>query len=284
MARDESNSFNRTFRSRLLKLAAIVFCACVMMPMKRVTALVSGRLVCRLARSLPCPNCRSELPNMPSLWTTIHQSPRFFSDMKLMMASVDEDEAVDSTKTLDGTWNVPGLKKEVTRLILRCHKKIAKVSTRLSSAKQLVGKLTSDDYSATLEELEECPDIDALEFELTELRSRLRSLNELERLLEGEKKKKAVLSPEAATLCLDLGVNDEPPVRPQRGPIKKKGPRQEAGRLPYRRFYTVNKTEIRVCCQNVECLLIGSVECVEWCLIVSHSVFLSLGWKASRRQ
>jgi hypothetical protein len=165
--------------------------------------------------------------------------------MKIMMATVDEDEAVDSQKTLDSTWNVPGLKKEVTRLILRCHKKIAKASTRLANAQTLVEKLTADD-SATLEELEQCPDVDALEFELNELRNRLMSLNELECLLENEKKKQAVLPVQAATLALDLGVNDEPPAKPQRGPKKKKGPRQETSRLPYRRFYTENNTEIRV--------------------------------------
>lgn len=163
------------------------------------------------------------------------------------MAAVDEDEAVDSTKTMDSTWNIPGLKKEVTRLILRSHKKIAKSSTRLANAQKLVDKLTAEDSDATLEELEQCPNVEALEFELNEIRSRLKKLNELESLLESEKKKQAILPVEAATLALDLGVNDEPPKRPPRAPKKKKGPRQEAPRKPYRRFYTVNKTEIRVC-------------------------------------
>ena len=167
------------------------------------------------------------------------------SSIKIMMATVDEDEAVDSCKTLESMWDIPGLRSEVARLVVRSHKKIAKASTRLTNAKELVEKLTFDE-SATLEQLDECPDVDALEFELKELRSRLVGLNELGALLKRETKKTAVLPEEAAKLALSLGVNDKPPVRLPRAPKKKKGPRQEAQRLPYRRFYTVNKTEIRV--------------------------------------
>lgn len=165
--------------------------------------------------------------------------------MKIMMAAVDEDEAIDSSKTLESTWDIPSLRREVARLVMRSHKKIAQASTRLTSARELVQRLTCDE-NATLEQLETCPDVHALEFELEQLRHRLVGLNELEQMLEGEKKKSTVLPEEVAKLALDLGVNDEPPRRPPRGPTKKKGPRQEAKRLPYRRFYTVNKTEIRV--------------------------------------
>jgi len=201
---------------------------------------------------------------------------------KLMMAAVDEDEAVDSAKTLDSTWNVPGLKKEVNRLVLRCHKKIAKSNTRLTNAQKLVDKLTRDDYSATLEELEQCPDIDALEFELKELRSRLLNLNELERLLESEKKKQTVLPVEAATLALELGINDEPAARPTRGPKKSKGPRQEASRLPYRRFYSVDKTEIRVC--GDECAYCCCLEKTTSIVLTQPPLLPSVGRQASRRQ
>lgn len=167
------------------------------------------------------------------------------SSIKIMMATVDEDEAVDSCKTLESRWDIPGLRREVARLVVRSHKKIAKASARLTNAKELVEKLISDE-NTTLKQLDECPDVDALEFELKELRSRLVGLNELGALLERETKKTAVLPEEVAKLALDLGVNDEPPVQKPRAPKKKKGPRQEAPRLPYRRFYTINKTEIRV--------------------------------------
>ena len=218
-----------------------------MLPFRRAAALVGPRLVYRsTGTSSTRESARSTLS-----WTNNRPmaipspTPRRFHSI-LLMATVDEDEAVDSLKTIDSTWNIPGLKKEVTRFILRSHKKIQKASTRLTSAQEQVEKLTSDDYTATMEELETCPNIDALEFELKEMRERLQKLNELERLLSSETKKQAVLSEPAASLALELGVNDEPPKRPPRGPKKKKGPRQEAPRRPYKRYYTINKTEIRV--------------------------------------
>jgi hypothetical protein len=219
--------------------------------LRRAAALVGPRYMSRSAgTSLLQKSTRTALP-----WTNnavaIQSPPRRFHS--ILMAAVDEDEAVDSLKTLDSTWNIPGLKKEVTRFILRSHKKIAKASTRLTNAQEFVEKLTSDDddYAATVEELETCPNVDALEFELKELRTRLQKLNELEHLLNSETKKRAVLSKQAASLALELGVNDEPPKRPLRVPKKKKGPRQEAPRKPYKRYYTINKTEIRVCIDNM---------------------------------
>jgi len=163
------------------------------------------------------------------------------------MTAVDEDEAIDSTKTLESTWNVGGLKKEVQRLVLRCHKKVGKASQRLKKARETVDQLTSDD-SASLEDLENCPDVDVLELELTELQNRLQNLNTLEEALQGIKKKgEASLPKETAELVLDLGVEDKPPERPPRGPTKKKGPRSsESDRKPYRRYYSFSNTEIRV--------------------------------------
>ena len=67
--------------------------------------------------------------------------------------AADEDEVTDSAKSLESEWNVPGLKKEVERLVLRCHKKIGKASTRLRKAQAEVDRLTSDE-DVTMEELE----------------------------------------------------------------------------------------------------------------------------------
>lgn len=163
----------------------------------------------------------------------------------LLMTAIDEDEAIDTNKTVNSVWNVPGLKKEVARLVMRSHKKIAKANTRLSSARGEVQRLTSDPQ-ATLEELENCPNLDAIEMELKELQERLQKLNQLERSLETEKKKSAVLEGPVAALALELGVNDEPP--PQQIRVKKqKGPREMvSARLPYRRYYSLDQTEIRV--------------------------------------
>jgi len=174
----------------------------------------------------------------------------FFSS--LLMTSYDDDEAEESTKTLESEWDVKGLKQEVNRLIMRSIKKVGKASTRIRKTQELLEKMTSPTGSntATERQLQSMPDMDALELELQELQSRLQNLNQLDELLSATKfSKKAVLPPEVAQLALDLGVDDQPPQISPRGETKKKGPRQKnppKTRLPYRRFYTVDKTEIRV--------------------------------------
>mmetsp|Transcript_26479 Transcript_26479/g.58048 ORF Transcript_26479/g.58048 Transcript_26479/m.58048 type:complete len:406 (-) Transcript_26479:108-1325(-) len=169
-----------------------------------------------------------------------------------LMMAVDDDDAIaneEGAKTIDGPWNLHGLKNEAARLTLRTHKKIGKASSRLESAKKRAEELMTDP-DATLEQLEACPNVEALQVELDELRLRLRKLNQLEGDLGSikGKKKETVLPPEVASLVLDLGVNDSPPKRPARGPKKKKGPKANSvsPRKPYRRYYTANKTEIRV--------------------------------------
>jgi predicted ribosome quality control (RQC) complex YloA/Tae2 family protein len=162
--------------------------------------------------------------------------------------ATDDDEVEGYSKTIESEWNIPGLKKEVMRLVLRTHKKLGKANQRLSKAREMVDQLTSD-ASASLEDLEECPDIDTLEFELTELQSRLRKLNALEEGLQSIKAKKEdkVLPEEMASLAVDLCVDDQPPTKIPRGMTKAKGPRvSESFRLPYRRFYSFGGVEIRV--------------------------------------
>lgn len=164
----------------------------------------------------------------------------------LMMTAVDEDEALDNAKTMDSVWNIPGLKKEVARLVMRSHKKLGKTNIKLTKATALVDKLTSDP-DATMEQLERCPNVDAIALELQELRERLTKLNQLEELLASEKKKSGVLPEPIATLALGLGVSDAPPPKQERGPQKVKGPREASSkRVPYRRYYAGDKTEIRV--------------------------------------
>ena len=79
------------------------------------------------------------------------------------------------------------------------------------------------------------------------LRERLTDLNRLEVSIADMKGKKVVLPEHVAQLAIDLDVKDEAPVRQARPPKKEKGPRiMNSFRLPYRRYYTDNKTEIRV--------------------------------------
>jgi hypothetical protein len=226
------------YSSRFLK--RLVVWVTMMMHTSRALALVAPTVTRRLA------GARTPfLAKFPQQHPTFQNVRNLSSSIKIMMAAVDEDEAIDSSKTLESTWDIPGLRREVARLVMRSHKKIAQASTRLTNANELVEKLTFDE-NATLGQHETCPDVDALKFELEQLRNRLVGLNELEQMLESEKKKSAVLPEKVAKLALDLGVNDGPPGRSPRGPTKKKGPAQEPKRLPYRRFYSINKTEIRV--------------------------------------
>lgn len=166
------------------------------------------------------------------------------------LMSADSDSEDDGpSKTLESEWDLKGLKQEISRVTLRAHKKVGKASTKLRKAQELVDKLTADE-NATLEQLEACPNVDAIELELSEMQTRLQNLNQLTELLLPLKKSKMVLPPETAQLALDLGLKDAPPQRQPRGPTKQKGPRQKnppKTRLPYRRFYTLDKTEIRVC-------------------------------------
>ena len=169
-----------------------------------------------------------------------------------MSAGDDDDEQTtdgnDNNKTLDSTWNIPGLKKEVQRLVLRSHKKIGRASERLETARQTVLALTSPESRASLEELENCPNVELLEVELKELQNRLQGLNLLEDQLQSIKKKETPLPSDLATLALDLGVDDKPPARPPRGAPKPKGPSggSVGPRKPYRCYYSLDQTEIRV--------------------------------------
>jgi NFACT protein RNA binding domain len=167
-----------------------------------------------------------------------------------MSSRVDEDEATGTetvhSKTIESTWFVLGLKKEVQRLIQRAHKKIGKVSQKLTHAQEIVETLRSKP-DATLEELESCPDIRSIELDLIEWKERLQSLNALDASLATIKKKNTVLPPDIAASAISLGVDDQPPTRPERGPPKPKGPRvSEPNRKPYRRYYSYNNIEIRV--------------------------------------
>jgi len=158
---------------------------------------------------------------------------------------MEEDEEVVEMD-VDRTWNLGGLRKEVSRLTVRCHKKTGKANQRLQKAQEEVDRLTGTE-GVTMEELEKCPNLDELEAQVKELRTRLTQLNQLEVLLADIKGKKTVLPEHVAKLAISLEAQDEPPQRAERGPKKEKGPRNmNAFRLPYRRFYTNNKTEIRV--------------------------------------
>jgi hypothetical protein len=214
----------------------------------------------------------------------------------ILLSAMDDDEEEKDEETVvidvDRTWNVGGLRKEASRLTVRCHKKVGKASQRLQKAQEEVDRLTGSE-GVTMEELEKCPNVDEFETQLEELRSRLTQLNQLEVLLQDIKGKKTVLPDHIAALAIKLEVQDETPTKPERGPKKEKGPTTMAAfRLPYRRFYTSDKTEIRVRKYymdhddyvNILFFLTFTIV-IALCMYVSFA-FLALfkGWEAGRRQ
>jgi hypothetical protein len=192
---------------------------------------------------------RVENNELHLLWKRSHWSEYYkrASSGSAFMAAEDDDGATTTIKSLESPWNLGGLKKEVPRLTVRCHKKIGKANQRLQKANQEVERLTGDP-DATFEELEKCPNIEGLESDLVQLQTRLKKLNQLEVLLQDIKGNKNVVLPEhVAELATELEVQDEPPQQHARPAKKEKGPtKMDAFRLPYRRYYTANKTEIRV--------------------------------------
>jgi hypothetical protein len=188
-------------------------------------------------------HCFKNVDKQMSFMKRLHWSEYYKGSTGVFMSATEETAP---SKTLESTWNIGGLKKEVSRLTVRCHKKIGKANQRLTKANQEVDRLTSDP-NVSMEELEACPNIDGLENDLGELRERLRKLNKLEVLIEDLKGKKVVLDDHIAEIAIKLRVNDESPVRQARPKKKEKGPRTMSPfRLPYRKYYTNNKTEIRV--------------------------------------
>jgi hypothetical protein len=215
------------------------------------------------------------------------------------MSAVEEDDVTvtvtaPDAKSVDSMWNLNGLKKEVSRLTVRCHKKVGKAHQRLQTATKEVERLTSsgpDDV--TLEELEQCPNLEGLEADVQELQNRLTQLNQLEVLLQDFKGKKILLPEHIAALALELQVQDEPPQQAERPAKKEKGPRNmNSFRLPYRRYYTANKTEIRVRKQSATMMMMMMmIEVVGMNInrlgnrAHTNFVFLSpTGWQTGRRQ
>jgi len=154
-------------------------------------------------------------------------------------------------KSISSTWNLPGLLKETNRCISRCYKKIDKVNARYTKVLQHDGSNTSS--TATSTSAEEAIILEEMKY----LRKRLADLHQLlEYLLQinDSTTQQTILLPEhIASLALQLEINDTPPPRPPKpNSVIKAAPENAVTnsstgpRKPYRRYYTENKTEIRV--------------------------------------
>lgn len=179
----------------------------------------------------------------------IHHLPRARRSSSLYASHNDDANAY--TKTVSSTWNLAGVRRETDRLISRCVKKMGKAQLRYERGLEVVEKLTSDnhDQQPTLAELEACPNVDAFRDELESLRERLRALRGVEEALKHHRSSSSneavVLPLDLASSLVELRVQDAAPVRPP--PKKKNRPKPTSQpRLPYRRYHSVDGTEIRV--------------------------------------
>jgi len=185
----------------------------------------------------------------PNAFTHLHEKQAYCPKQKYTTKpffSVVDDNTTNETnqKTIESTWDIKGLKKEVSRAVLRSHKKIQKASLRYRKAEEEIQSLLQKE-DATMEELENCPNSKEHKIELEILQDRLKKLLILEEGLIKIKKNSMVLPEELASLAIELDVNDAPPVRPK--PVKKKKNKDpKVSRKPYKRYYSVDGTEIRV--------------------------------------
>jgi predicted ribosome quality control (RQC) complex YloA/Tae2 family protein len=187
----------------------------------------------------------------------IPNNRRSVSNIVVLKASSASSSETTSTttpsssynKTLDSEWNIPGLKKEVDRLILRAHKKISKLHLQIQN----------NNNNESVPNAEP-PSIIDKQPELESWQERVRNLNLLQEIMANiqQKQHDVVLPPNIAQLAIDLRVHDRPPPRPERGPGKTKQPNNNdepnnrsnkdssAPRKPYRRYYSKDNIEIRV--------------------------------------
>jgi hypothetical protein len=181
-----------------------------------------------------------------------HNSNRQMSSTAMEGNVVDETSSSNNnneTSLSSRKWNLNGLRKEVSRLTVRCHKKIGQARQRLEKAQQEQQDDTREESVTSSPTNIAQKDEHASEVQAWQ--TRLQQLNQLEVLLQDIKGKNVLLPDHIAALAIELQVNDQPDQQQQteQGPKAKKdkGPKtMTAFRLPYRRFYTENKTEIRV--------------------------------------
>jgi predicted ribosome quality control (RQC) complex YloA/Tae2 family protein len=199
---------------------------------------------------------------------------------QLFMSSDDDRSTSDQDDTQQepkASYNIAALKKETTRLISRAHKKVGKVSARVRYAEEQLEKLRAEIDASSSEEvddellnkLENAPNIEDHRKEMAELQSRLQKLNWLEeqfaqsplkgkKIMSLEELQKIEIGSQVVEYVTELDINDDENQKQKRieaDEMNKRAKKQkevnggdnETGpRLPYRRYYTENKIEIKV--------------------------------------
>ena len=199
-----------------------------------------------------------------------------------LFITIDDDKSAENRTTA----NIPQLKKEIARLTLRTHKKIDKASTRIRGAEEQYNKLRLAidacplDHGVDdklLQQLEQAPSVEVCKQELRDLQDRLQKLNWLEEQFNKPplKNKKELSFDEILNIApnegaqviqyiLDLDIRDDYESQKQKKiemdannrrakkeksmKLKEQNVQQpkQGGRLPYRRYYSEQQTEIRV--------------------------------------
>eukprot|EP00584_Thalassiosira_punctigera_P024915 CAMPEP_0172557302 /NCGR_PEP_ID=MMETSP1067-20121228/72535_1 /TAXON_ID=265564 ORGANISM="Thalassiosira punctigera, Strain Tpunct2005C2" /NCGR_SAMPLE_ID=MMETSP1067 /ASSEMBLY_ACC=CAM_ASM_000444 /LENGTH=305 /DNA_ID=CAMNT_0013346357 /DNA_START=23 /DNA_END=936 /DNA_ORIENTATION=+ len=201
------------------------------------------------------------------------------SSTHLFMTS-DDDEDSGEMSEVRTSFNIQVLKKETTRLILRAHKMVGKVSVRIRAAEEQYDRLrlaidesSSDEMDERLmQQMEQAPNVEQYQLEMKELQDRLQKLNWLEeRFGKSPLKSKKTMSAEemresipeggqVARYVNELEISDDDSKKQklieanernrrskkERQATLKQQNQKQGGRLPYRRYYTERDVEVRV--------------------------------------
>jgi hypothetical protein len=132
-------------------------------------------------------------------------------------------------------WNMTALQMDVDRLIYRSNQKLIKLQAKVASSSPMEHELEIEQQRYN---------------QLLQLRYCLQSYSTMTNVTTTNPTMESLFS----LLPMDiihqiqkLNVTDKPRIIPPRGPGKVKGPRySSSSRLPYRRYYSLDGTEIRV--------------------------------------
>ena len=169
---------------------------------------------------------------------------RFFFATSATRKVEDAPPKPPTSKKPPDHWDLNGLKREARRNADRAMKKVGKATTKLRNAREASAALM-DDEDASLEELEKCPDVVAIEADLQQLRVRALALNKLADALDEVKSNADNRFADIVDTAIELGVNDVTPPRAPRGTKKPKG-KPSKPRKPYFTYTSADGVDIRV--------------------------------------
>ena len=163
--------------------------------------------------------------------------------------SEKDEDAFQSTPTKETggkpieDWSLSGLRAEANRQEQKAMKKVSQATTKLRKGKEKMEALVCD-RNASVEDLEQkCPDVDVLETDVREKRTRLEDVRRLTALLGEVGKKVKPEDPrwiECVKYAKTLDISDAPPPRPPRGPKKVKNSNQNT--RPRRPYFAYSST------------------------------------------